>query len=420
MSAQSINHQRGNQLFKDGQYEEAIAVFLQCHKEEKVKKGAFYSNISLCYMKLGQPQEALKYARMCVSETPDFDKGYFRLYYAALETNQLGTALIAAQYAPDQLDINKLWEDYFMSTIFEVKEISETLGKGVFSKKEHQVNEIIYTETPVIASAKYKNYKNCCLYCLKALFPNESNTYTSVFNTNVVKGVKCKCGYVYCSKKCQDLDVGHQLVCGKLNKVVSFCTERCVSHPLTITKMFAKVLSATYREPTIYPFVVFHAQPLVKFDMTVEKIFVEIFGNKLETFQDFGGWKYVYRIMSSVLKYNASTILPLNAIQMLATDPQKKVLSKEEALNWEVSKFSVEGEGLYKYLNTLNHSCDPNCVLACTTDDFKLSLIALKDIKAGEELTISYIDNSMNKETRLKTLMDQYNFDCKCKKCCGN
>jgi SET and MYND domain-containing protein len=46
-----------------------------------------------------------------------------------------------------------------------------------------------------------------------------------------------------------------------------------------------------------------------------------------------------------------------------------------------------------------------------------LSLIAARDIEKGEELTISYIDESASFIERQKQLMTYYKFVCDCKKC---
>ena len=46
-----------------------------------------------------------------------------------------------------------------------------------------------------------------------------------------------------------------------------------------------------------------------------------------------------------------------------------------------------------------------------------LSLISLRPIKQGEELTISYIDNLLPYEQRQMILQRDYSFTCCCDKC---
>ncbi|XP_059761303.1 histone-lysine N-methyltransferase SMYD3 isoform X1 [Balaenoptera ricei] len=73
------------------------------------------------------------------------------------------------------------------------------------------------------------------------------------------------------------------------------------------------------------------------------------------------------------------------------------------------------GVGLYPSMSLLNHSCDPNCSIVFNGPH--LLLRAVRDIEAGEELTICYLDMLMTSEERQKQLRDQYCFDCDCFRC---
>ncbi|XP_059268549.1 histone-lysine N-methyltransferase SMYD3 isoform X2 [Mustela nigripes] len=73
------------------------------------------------------------------------------------------------------------------------------------------------------------------------------------------------------------------------------------------------------------------------------------------------------------------------------------------------------GVGLYPSMSLLNHSCDPNCSIVFNGPH--LLLRAVRDIEAGEELTICYLDMLMTSEERRKQLRDQYCFECDCFRC---
>ncbi|XP_048968388.1 histone-lysine N-methyltransferase SMYD3 isoform X2 [Canis lupus baileyi] len=73
------------------------------------------------------------------------------------------------------------------------------------------------------------------------------------------------------------------------------------------------------------------------------------------------------------------------------------------------------GVGLYPSMSLLNHSCDPNCSIVFNGPH--LLLRAVRDIEAGEELTICYLDMLMTSEERRKQLKDQYCFECDCVRC---
>ncbi|GFR39660.1 hypothetical protein Agub_g131 [Astrephomene gubernaculifera] len=64
----------------------------------------------------------------------------------------------------------------------------------------------------------------------------------------------------------------------------------------------------------------------------------------------------------------------------------------------------------------INHSCDPNCTAACDTGDRTVTVLAQRDIPAGEEITLSYIDVSLPYKQRQAQLAD-YGFVCRCSRC---
>jgi len=72
------------------------------------------------------------------------------------------------------------------------------------------------------------------------------------------------------------------------------------------------------------------------------------------------------------------------------------------------------GEGLFIYPSYFNHSCLSNTIIEFIGD---LMVIHVKrDIKSGEELTISYTDYSKDFNTR-ESHLNKYNFICQCELC---
>ncbi len=74
-------------------------------------------------------------------------------------------------------------------------------------------------------------------------------------------------------------------------------------------------------------------------------------------------------------------------------------------------KWDLDGDYLWNTARLINHSCNPNCEVE--GKGLKLWIVAIKDIKKGEELSYDY-GFSYSKE-------DLKNFVCRCgsKKCCG-
>ncbi len=65
----------------------------------------------------------------------------------------------------------------------------------------------------------------------------------------------------------------------------------------------------------------------------------------------------------------------------------------------------------------LNHHCRPNCILICTANS--AHLITCREIKEGEELTISYLPNScsLDLDSRTTDLAAYHYLICSCDKC---
>ena len=73
--------------------------------------------------------------------------------------------------------------------------------------------------------------------------------------------------------------------------------------------------------------------------------------------------------------------------------------------------------GLYMhpYAALINHSCDYNSVVGFDGDE--LYVKAIRPIKKGDQVFISYIDTTSPFKTRQKELSERYFFECQCSKC---
>ena len=82
----------------------------------------------------------------------------------------------------------------------------------------------------------------------------------------------------------------------------------------------------------------------------------------------------------------------------------------EQTLGWSLSSVAC----------LLNHSCAPNSFARCGASGV-LEVVAIRDVKEGEELTISYVDlisdDMLQGDKRREALRDKYLFECKCERC---
>ncbi|KAK3404515.1 hypothetical protein EUGRSUZ_K00821 [Eucalyptus grandis] len=77
-----------------------------------------------------------------------------------------------------------------------------------------------------------------------------------------------------------------------------------------------------------------------------------------------------------------------------------------------------EGTAFFPLQSCMNHSCHPNAKAFKREEDRdgQATIVALKPISKGEEVTISYIEEDLPFEERQALLAD-YGFSCKCVKC---
>jgi len=76
------------------------------------------------------------------------------------------------------------------------------------------------------------------------------------------------------------------------------------------------------------------------------------------------------------------------------------------------------GQGLMMWGSFFNHSCIPNTMYQTNIDEgSNVRFVTTEEVKADEELTISYVDQSTPYESRRGALKGQYGFSCECPKC---
>ena len=75
------------------------------------------------------------------------------------------------------------------------------------------------------------------------------------------------------------------------------------------------------------------------------------------------------------------------------------------------------GSGHYQTVAFLNHSCDPNIEWRSVNGTNEIEFVALRDIACGEELFISYIDQTLPRAERRAELLRLYKFACECTLC---
>ncbi|KAJ1957609.1 mitochondrial import receptor subunit tom20 [Dipsacomyces acuminosporus] len=120
-----------------------------------------------------------------------------------------------------------------------------------------------------------------------------------------------------------------------------------------------------------------------------------------------------YTMLKGKLDYNAYAVHTADGVEVPAETEATHV--SDTVRDDHVS--SAVGLSLYLVASHLAHDCDPNAQIVFPENTDKAAIKALKPIAKGDELRISYVDVSLDKEARHKVLKGSYRIDCTCKKC---
>ncbi|KAF1912015.1 hypothetical protein BDU57DRAFT_564621 [Ampelomyces quisqualis] len=85
--------------------------------------------------------------------------------------------------------------------------------------------------------------------------------------------------------------------------------------------------------------------------------------------------------------------------------------------NFDTMIDGVTQQTLFPELSMLNHDCRPNAAYFWDEQMMTHYIHAIRDIRPGEEITITYTDNEKDRKTRLKRLEANWGFKCACSAC---
>lgn len=252
----------------------------------------------------------------------------------------------------------------------------------------------------------------------------------------------------YCSNSCKKKawKEYHQLLCPlkwpdglieKYQEIINICEDNEYVQPLIVMRIFARILLQVFNEKlsledALEPFKLFEAnEDMVHLENEIISFVTSlaeyVFG-KSEDIEKIVNKKN-YLFMNGILSRNAVSLNPVSDFhlyiselpdkqQNIIANIHKKGMTPKEFVQSEwMRRLTIFGTGLFLIGNSINHSCVPNVATASCYNDNTLSLITLRPIKSGEELYISYIDETLSYEERKKRLMEYYQFECDCPKC---
>ncbi|KAK6197475.1 uncharacterized protein RJT21DRAFT_57127 [Scheffersomyces amazonensis] len=294
-------------------------------------------------------------------------------------------------------------------------------GKGIYAKHKIDKGEIIWSEEPLffippLANIKLIKTGKACSYCGKLLKSNSGG--------NVLRALDCNiCTEVWCSPMCKKSDgTLHGLLKHNVYQphkksttkpidseaffeLQDYCLEEQWNALFAITFIYANILNDKSGDKKKQ----FRAMARVSQDIRYKALdssagaFDSLQGGALfvqeqqETL-----WKEGYEKFLRVFPNDASSLTYQEFLYMMGT--------------YNINNLD---SNIYSIQSHLNHNCDPNTSVESSTISrtFGLKVYAARDIRAGEELTTTYVNPSHTVQQRQRELRVNWGFLCNCQKC---
>ncbi|KAJ4479127.1 hypothetical protein J3R30DRAFT_3289650 [Lentinula aciculospora] len=349
----------------------------------------------------------------------------------------------------------------------ESRQVANALKKTLVLTKDVKAGEVIYKEFPIVAAldSDLQAAGTHCSQCLRSVEPSISikSPENSAYKT------------VYCSAACQSAAKSqHHKLLFTLERPVP---EEISSEPITPEKLDerrkAQALFATYLKSEVPS----HTAPLlvarfiarqINFEMsklishtlntttiTTDQVdFTEADGGDYQLADHFERLRYVdVKLANDGLKLLTAVLeSAMPGLDALATDERYAILLGKMVYNafgvfydggrddkpatsdrpedvertrTPIGTSRQIGSAVYTVSSYLAHSCEPNARPSFDAGTSELHLIATRDLKAGEEITVAYVDVTQHEDEsvvdcrrrRRMELARGWKFACPCERC---
>ncbi|CAL9736936.1 putative protein lysine methyltransferase Set5p [Monosporozyma servazzii] len=284
-------------------------------------------------------------------------------------------------------------------------EDSKNIGRGLFAEKDFKPGQLIYAEdnpisiVPPMEKLTLISHGKTCALCGTSLGSISSHFV-------MTNGLDCNdCTATWCSKKCKTRDVIHgplkhnkgsksRLVnCSSWTKFEHFCHENA--------------------NDTIYSLGIIFAQLLLN------KASSEVVRRRFES---------LCGVSQLIIDHTNVPTSDIKDSEAQWEEAHKLFLDTFPSLSEEIDfktfmfyigKFNInklENNQVYFITSFINHDCEPN-VRYDIDSKLKLSVFARKEIKAGDQLFMTYVNPLHDVDLRRRTLRMNFGFVCDCSRC---
>ena len=275
-------------------------------------------------------------------------------------------------------------------------------GNGLFAGREFSAQEqIVFIQQPLISALEAAQLQRTCYTCFRSDDTQiESTNDSSTVNLKTCTG----CRLVrFCNKNCQR------------TAWKSYHKHEC---PI-FAALQPRVLPGTVRG--VLRLLLQRQHGILPEDDWDELLTLESHQTKLS---EAGGtkWENLFLMVQALKKYS-------NTKESIDTLVQICCIMMINSFTLTNATMDPIGVALHPLPALINHSCDPNAFIRFDMSTStpaspppkihhgSISVHALRPIKAGEELRITYYDALVDRERRQSILRDRYFFHCDCPRC---
>ncbi|KAK7204632.1 hypothetical protein BZA70DRAFT_279644 [Myxozyma melibiosi] len=264
-----------------------------------------------------------------------------------------------------------------------VKDFGSPRGHGIVAETNLPAGRKVLSKHPTVMVPNSDARNTTCARCLQTV----SASGPGIAPATVESVFPCEdCGVTfYCSKSCEIIDRKrfHQEECQILQKL----TPR-IPPTLVVLVMRLLILEGT------------HADDL----FGLKSPLLSHLDKKFET-EEYAS----IALMAKGAKEFSGTKLPLEGVIEIVG---KTIINAVTVVNPLFDSVGLMIDGL---IAMFNHSCNPNAFFIF--EKGKITVRTGRKIAQGEEICVSYIDNTLALPNRLKTLSQRYFFICSCESC---
>jgi len=274
---------------------------------------------------------------------------------------------------------------------------TETSGRGAYAARDVRANDVILSrEAPLACHRTLANATTRCDRCLRETRGD---------------------GARYCSTTCEEAAEREYAGCERAmdaRELRAYCASRGLKFPLLVARVASKIASGSLKQSTV---------DWLCFAKGVERDPPPQWIEECAALRRaFGEDSKISRDVITPAWYaNVTTRLHLNSFRVeipIAVDPSTMDFKTAMTAGLGAIESGVaSGTAIYKLPSLFNHSCVPNAQARWEHGDASMTIRATRDIAAGEELTIAYVDVDVDAAARRSKLSEWYGFDCACSRC---